>query len=251
MRWFASNGALLGDVTETIPPNGKRLCEAQELFGRVEGIRSGFLEIQSSGGRLTGSLTFGDPERARFSYVAPLVTTVSETVVVPYLASDDTFFTALSLVNPSTEQATATLKLHLPSGEVLAETTTQIGAGLRLSGLLTEFFPELAGTPMHGGYLTIESDQALAAFALYVDGSRLSFTSITENRQPSPEMPKRGPRLLSAPHFAGGVAGGATGRGLGRPFFGEKAQGSPAPSSPPHRLPQAKGTRACCIYFKL
>jgi hypothetical protein len=97
----------------------------------------------------------------------PLIQTLDQNLVFSHVASDATYFTGIALLNPNSVAANARIDILERQGSVIASGSVPIAAGGRVSQLITEFFPALAGRQLTGGYIRIASDQPLAGFALF------------------------------------------------------------------------------------
>jgi len=169
LRFIGDDGTPIGRTrTESIPARGKLWLTDQAYFVTAGGTGTqGYLEIASSGPRLTGSVVFGDPQRAAFSASLPLVSALRNDVVFGQLASDATYFTGLAILNPATGAVRAAVDVHDASGSLVANTVETIGAGRRVSKLLTQFFPALVGENYSAGYIRVTVDRPVASFALF------------------------------------------------------------------------------------
>ncbi len=87
--------------------------------------------------------------------------------VFSQVASNPDYFTGVAILNPADTTATATMEVCDSNGEVIASTRVVVAAHARKAGLLTEYFPELAGEDLHSGYIRIAADTGLVACALF------------------------------------------------------------------------------------
>jgi hypothetical protein len=155
-----------------IPAYGKIYIDDPSFFrflsvGRPGLVTQGYVEITSDGIRLAGSVVFGDVERTAFSSALPLVSTLERTLIFSHIASDDTYFTGLAIVNPNEADTLAAVSLYGADGKLEASATQLIPAKGRVSRLLTEYFPALAGQNRASGYIRVSADKGVASFALF------------------------------------------------------------------------------------
>ncbi len=169
LRLVGENGAQIG-ATRTVPiaPYGKLHLTDQSFFGPGTGsITQGYVHITSSGPKLAGNVVFGDPAKQRFASALPLVSALQREFVFSQVASNETYFTGLALLNPGAADAVVTLDLYRSDGTREASVTETLPAKRRMSRLVTEFFPSLAGQSRSSGYIRVTSSQGLASFALF------------------------------------------------------------------------------------
>jgi hypothetical protein len=99
-------------------------------------------------------------------------------MIFSQVASNDTYFTGLALLNPGTSAAQAAIEVYDETGKLLASRTERIEAGRRVSQLLTQYFPELTGVSRSSGYIRISSDKDLAGFALFGTQSLTALSAV-------------------------------------------------------------------------
>ena len=155
-------------MARSIAARGKLYLTEQNLFvNAAEELTQGFLEIKSDGVRLAGSVVFGDQGRVSFSSALPLESSLKKSVVFSQLASNDTYFTGLALLNPGSETAHATIEVFDQTGGLIVSATEEIPPLSRKSKLLTQYFPSLVGQNQSAGYVRVKSDLGMAGFALF------------------------------------------------------------------------------------
>lgn len=116
---------------------------------------------------MAGSVVFGDPEGARFSAALPLVSELQSSLLFAHVASDDTYFTGLAVLNPNQTEAKAVIELFSSDGALQASVNALIPAGQRKARVLTELFPSMIGENQTSGYIRVTADMPLAGFALF------------------------------------------------------------------------------------
>jgi len=127
----------------------------------------GYVRISSNGPRLLGSVSFGDAARTRFRSALPLTAMLRTSALFAQVASDDSYFTGLALVNPSGSAATVAVDVFDAAGILVASDWGSLAPGKRRSELLTQRFPALVGQSRRSGYIRVLSDQPLATFGLF------------------------------------------------------------------------------------
>jgi hypothetical protein len=151
-----------------IAAKGKIHVTDQAFFVNAgSSLMQGYIKVTSNGPRLAGSVVFGDPGRSAFASALPLVSSLQTIVVFSQVASNDTYFTGVAMINPNDADATLTLEVYKKTGELLISKQEVVGAKKRKSLLLTEYFPSLVGQQISSGYIKLTSDRSLASFALF------------------------------------------------------------------------------------
>jgi hypothetical protein len=147
---------------------GKVTVDAASFGMRPDGeLFRGYVEIRSSGPRVSGSVTFGDSNGVLFSSSLPLQAANSAEFVLAHVASSSAWYTGVALLNPNDADVTAHLQLRDRTGSVLAERNETIAGRRRISRLLTEQFPELSGRDIVSGYLRISADQPVIVLGVF------------------------------------------------------------------------------------
>jgi hypothetical protein len=176
LRLIDDNGVPVG-VTRALPiaSSGKIRVTDQDFFVSAGNmLTQGYVEIKSSGPKLTGSVVFGDPAGNSFAAALPLVAALQNDLVFSQVASDATWYTGLALLNPGSANVSATVAIYDRSGKLVQSIIQEIPAGRRVSGLLTQYFPSLASTSISSGYIRVISDKPVASFALFGAANVLS-----------------------------------------------------------------------------
>ncbi len=151
-----------------IPAKGKIQIDDPAFFGWTgTGVLTGFVEV-SSPLRFAGNVAFGD--FARFASALPLVNRSPRELIFSHVASDETFFTGLAIVNYVgnwVPEADVTIEVVGADGVVIASKTETLELGARKSQLITEYFPELSTRALRSGYIRVSCPDGVAAFALF------------------------------------------------------------------------------------
>ena len=177
-EFIGDSGTAIGTrATLPIPAGGKLYVSDQKFFlDAGNTLTQGYVKLTSSGVRLAGSVVYGDAGRSRFSTALPLVSTLLTAPVFGQVASNETFFTGVAILNPNSVGINVTIEIYDAAGVQVASRTEPIAAGRRISRLLTQYFPALVGRNLGSGYIKLRADAPVAAFALFgaTDSSSLS-----------------------------------------------------------------------------
>lgn len=159
----------------SVAPRGKFLLDDPGFFGTAAAT-VGYLRISSSGPRLAGCVTFGDRERQSIAATLPLQSRLQRWFTLSHIVSNSLYYTGLALLNPGSQDAAVELYAYGPDGRLLGGGKQLLPPGQKRARLLTELLPELAGATIDAGYLRIEANQDIAAYAVFgtYDGSSLS-----------------------------------------------------------------------------
>ena len=169
LRLIGDDGSQIG-ATHMMPiaPEGKVYISDPSFFGISAGEPvQGYVEVISNGPKIVGSVSFGDPEQQAFATSLPLVSQLEDSMVFSQVASDSTYYTGLAMLNPNAEDATATIDLYKADGTLEASMTVIIPAGERISRLLDQLFPEIAGQAKTSGYIRVQSDRGIAGYSVF------------------------------------------------------------------------------------
>jgi hypothetical protein len=130
-------------------------------------LRQGYLEITSNDVKLAGSVVFGDPAKSSFSSALPLVSTLQQSFLFSHLASNDQYFTGVAILNPGAFDTVVDVDIYNADGTLDLTTRVLVPRTQRISRLLTDLFPELAGQQRTSGYFKLTASQPVASFALF------------------------------------------------------------------------------------
>jgi hypothetical protein len=163
----------------SIAGRGKIVVDGATFFGSLgSGLTQGYVEIHSDGPLLTGGVTFSDSSGQNFSAAIPLVATLHRRLVFSQVASDATYYSGISLLNPGDSAANVNIGIFDPAGNSIASGDFALPPKGRKIGVLTSFFPALAGTAISGGYIEIRSDGAIAAYAVFGTNDLTALTAV-------------------------------------------------------------------------
>lgn len=179
---FGDDGAQLGQSrTVDVAANSKIFLNDQKFFlDPGDQLIQGYVTITSSGvnagspvPKLTGSVVFGDPARTNFSSALPLVKTLSRSYIISHVASNETYFTGLALLNTSPERITLSIQVYDEQGTLLAAAQEKLLSGQRKSQLLWQYIPAFAEANRSSGYIKVTEvgdstgKTTFACFALF------------------------------------------------------------------------------------
>jgi hypothetical protein len=189
LRMFGDNGAQIGTTRIVqVAGYGKILIDDQSFFVPAGGeVTQGYVEVTGSGIRLAGSVVFGDPARATFASALPLVSSLKNAMVFSQVASNETYFTGLAILNPNDSYAMARIDLYRADGTLEATTTQILPARQRICQLMTQYFPSLAGQAWSSGYVKVTADRGLASFSLFGTRDLSVLSAVPPQEIPQPQ----------------------------------------------------------------
>ncbi|MBI4447239.1 MAG: hypothetical protein HY645_15210 [Acidobacteria bacterium] len=168
----AEDGSNLAkSVTASLAPLQLLENDVGQLFGlganTAPPARAGSLRVEADGPGIIGDVIFGDP--ITFSNAASMLlqTRKFTRAVFGQVANLLGFFTGLALYNPGTATAQVTIEVFSAGGVKTGERTLSLGAGERISQLLSELIPATSGQA--GGYVIVRSTEPLIAQQLFGD----------------------------------------------------------------------------------
>jgi hypothetical protein len=167
--WYRDDGSQLGPTRELdIARHGKVYIADQSFFVAPGSVMlQGYVEITSNGPRIAGNVVFTDPSQDTFATALPLVSQLERSMVFSQVASDQTNFTGLAILNPNQAAAVATIELYMADGKLKARTDKTIPARQRIAPVLPQLFPELQGQNISSGYIRLIVDKGVAAFSVF------------------------------------------------------------------------------------
>ena len=175
LRFIGDDGSVISTQQQPISPRGKLLVADQSFQPTSSVQMAGYVEVISNGPRLAGSVVFGDRARSTFSSALALVANLHSDMIFAQVGSAEgsspSWFTGLALLNPGSTNADAKVQIFAPDGAIVSSGTFVIPPKERRSQLLTEYFPELVGRDMLGGYIRVTTNQPLASFVLFGTGT--------------------------------------------------------------------------------
>jgi hypothetical protein len=169
LKLFGNDGQQIGTQDQQIAANGKLYVYDPAFFQSPPNgaLMQGWVEIVSSGIHISGSVVFSDAQRNSYSSAIPLTTTLERSMVFSHIASNTTYYTGISILNPDSTAAEVTIQVYNELGELKATLKTPIGAGQRVIKLLPQLFPFMEGQDWFSGYVLVNADRGVSAFALF------------------------------------------------------------------------------------
>ena len=172
LKLIGDDGQQIGiPRTVDIEKNGKAYVVDQAFFQPPQpfpaGLIEGYVEIVSNGIRITGGVVFSDDQRSSFSSALPLYSALESSMVFSHIASNPTYYTGLTLVNPGSAPSTITIEVYSEDGNPRYGLTRLIDSRRRVTELLTELFPSMQGEDWTSGYVRVTADRGISAFALF------------------------------------------------------------------------------------
>jgi len=178
---------LANSRTFTIPANGLRSADIREITGQPIGPTvNGWLRVESPNVPLAGVVIL---DHSSAVTAMPLQTAPSDQMIVPRLAETAGMFTGLSLVNPSSADASVDVTAVRGDGTTLAHDVVTIPANSKSMNLLRDLLP---GVDETSAYLVIRSSTPLYGTGMLADAVNNSFLAmvplarITDGFAPSP-----------------------------------------------------------------
>ncbi len=170
LKLLGGDGVQIG-ATKILPiaGNGKIYISDPSFFlgALPTQLTTGYIQVVSDGVRLSGDEVFSDALHGTFSTALPLISALQNSESLSHIASDATYFTGLAILNPNAADATITIQIYTASGQLDKSLTLVLPANNRLSRLLTEFFPDLAGQSRLSGYIKVTADQGIACYGIF------------------------------------------------------------------------------------
>ena len=83
------------------------------------------------------------------------------------MASNDTYFTGIAIVNPNLLNANVTIDVFAADGQLIDRKFEVVPPMQKSSRLLTEYLPLLTGMDLSSGYIRVSSDWPVASFSLF------------------------------------------------------------------------------------
>ena len=166
VRAFGDDGKALGQpVSIKLTPGQQYWKEVSQVFGfDTQTGASGSLAIESSVSNILGDISFGDRSvRNRYRSSLPLGSSL-KSGLIGYVGNDGGTLTSVVIANPNSVLANAQIKLFRSDGSLTGSANLRVPINARVSNGLTQLIAAAAGQV--GGYLTIDSDQPVMAFAV-------------------------------------------------------------------------------------
>jgi hypothetical protein len=170
LRFIGDDGRPIGEVkSKSISPLGKIRIADPGFFTEDNATAArGYVKVTSDDVSLAGSVVFGDIDRHQFATALPLVSRVERSVVFNQIASNETYYTGIAILNPNDVDAKVVLYMYGADGAQEGVPFTEtIPAGRRISRLLTEYFPALVGQDRSSGYVRLIAEPGVASFAVF------------------------------------------------------------------------------------
>jgi len=169
LRLIGDDGRQIGSaLVQPIAANGKLYVDNSTFsLPNPQGLIQGWVEIVSSGIRISGSVVFSDAARTSYASALPLTYTRERSMVFSHIASNATYYTGISILNPDSVSAAVTIDVYNENGELKSSAPRTVPAGGRVTKLLTELFPSMIGQDWFSGYVLVSADRGVSAFALF------------------------------------------------------------------------------------
>jgi hypothetical protein len=168
-------------ASEILPAGARSRQDLRELFqfGPNQTV-VGWVEVSAvptfptTGVRLMGAVSFGDPRGQRFQATLPLSRRGQAEASVPFFVDGDGLFSLIAILNPSVDQiATVTLDAIGLDGTMSARQELRLGPRTNLVGLVRDLLPDLS-LPFRGS-LRLRSEGAGIIVRSVAGDERLRF----------------------------------------------------------------------------
>ena len=205
---YQANGtALSKQVTMKLGARKQAIADLAALFGfDPASPLAGSFTVASDQPTVYGDVTFGDFSVQQLTRATvPLNATLLATAVLPYFENDLMASTTLKLSNPNGSPAAVTVTAYTAAGAKAGSGTVNIPANGFASSSLTGIVGAAANLP--AGFIILNSNQPLAAFALVAPASGFDFAAIVAQ----PGMTSGNASASGSPQIsAGGVVNAAS-----------------------------------------
>ena len=164
---------VLGQWPSHLDPGQHLRASVSDLFsiGSSRGLMSGYLRLESGLPGLIGFTEF-DYDRGRATAAIPVAPVPKRNLVFSHVVHNfpdgagGVYSTGIALMNPSSEYAIYTYRLHDREGNKIAHKYNILGPGMKLALMLNELFDEPLPT-LSGGYLEVWSRDGLYGYELF------------------------------------------------------------------------------------
>ncbi|UCF37382.1 MAG: hypothetical protein JSU96_00470, partial [Acidobacteriota bacterium] len=162
-----SGQPLSAPVVVQVPSGATIEKDARDLFSETDigGTLVGSLIIQVDSRFVLGDVPFGESERLRFAASLPLQSEPFDDGVFNQVANLSNFFTGLAIFNLQSVETSVRIEVFSANGTRVGATEFTLGAGQRISRLVSEFVPASAGQA--GGYVRLWAEQPVIAQLLF------------------------------------------------------------------------------------
>lgn len=170
LKFIDKNGHLIGARSVDVAANGKIFISDPAFFNNLDlsTLTEGYVEINSDGIRLAGSVVFGDPNGSGYSTALPLVSDLKQELLFGQVASNAYYFTGYAVLNPNQSgSANVTFELRDTAGNLVDWQLKQVFPQRRQAWLLKEIFLSAENMANVSGYVRVTSDRPIAAFSTY------------------------------------------------------------------------------------
>ena len=159
-------GQQLAASTRRLAPGAALETDVENLFDLpTDTAVVGSLRVQADGPGVIGDVIFGQPGALRWAAALPLQRAGFRRAVFNQVANGLGYFTGLAVSNFTDRDADVQIAVYSIQGNLVAEGTIHLAAGIRDSQLLQEFLPQTAGQV--GGWVLLTSTQPLIAQQLF------------------------------------------------------------------------------------
>jgi hypothetical protein len=163
-----ADGTILGQLEKSFAAGEQLKDDLVNIFADSPAAMNatGWIEVESTQDRILGLMTFW-AEDGRFADSLELTGTPLNQFLFPVVSHNDSYRTALALLNSDAEPADVILELWAKDGYKIGETSITLAPMSRTAEYLDSFFPDM--DPLFLGNLRIRSDKAIYGFSIMND----------------------------------------------------------------------------------
>ncbi len=164
---MGENGKIVHQNSLNLDEYQQLRVSAKDLFGSDGESFVGWLQVDSTAGKLLGIIVFEDP-KGEFSASLPMQKTGAREFIFSHVAQSEDIYTGITLLNSGARTALVSLEVFNASGEKVGFTFQEIKPLGKRALLLSEWIPEIKN--QLGGFIRVRSNEKLQGFELF--GSR-------------------------------------------------------------------------------
>ncbi len=165
MTFTRDDGTPLQTVQRTLPPNGALRDTARGLFSLPAGFQNGSVRVAGSL-PLAGYVAYADTVGTGVAVVPPQQQAQSN-LLFAHIADLPPWWTGLALLNTNAAAANVEIFALAPGGTLIGSARLALGAGQKVSKLLSELIPQTQRRTSDGGFVFVRSDVPVYGIELF------------------------------------------------------------------------------------
>jgi hypothetical protein len=169
IKLHGPSGNVIGTPAVVTLKTGQQLKQdLVSIFGNDPAVMNvtGWLEINSSVDDVLGTITFGNAN-GDFLTTFELQGTPLSDFIFPLVSQNDTYLSAIALLNASSQTASATVELWGQDGTLMRSTTTTLASGNQRVCYISQLFPNLGSVLVSN--VRVHTNTPLFGFSLLTD----------------------------------------------------------------------------------